>query len=209
VKAVEVGVGVSGVKTGDRVAVDANLECGHCRACKQGWAHLCENLGAYSVTTHGGFAEYSVVKASAVHPIGAMSFLQAALAEPMGCVLNGLDAVHEDWMEDALIFGAGPMGLLMGLALKSQGVERVAFVDIAEDRLELAESFGFEAVASGSDAIMGWHHRADLAVEATGVPQVASGLRTSWPMAAKGCSLASVRLTPKSTSHRSRCSAGN
>ncbi|WP_377510755.1 zinc-dependent alcohol dehydrogenase family protein [Octadecabacter sp. R77987] len=173
---IEVGADVTDVKAGDRVAVDPNIECGNCRACTRGWAHLCENLGAYGVTTHGGFAELSVVKATAVHPIGDMSFLQAALAEPMGCVLNGLDAVHEPWMEDALIFGAGPMGLLMGLALKTSGVDRVAFVDISEDRLELASSFGFDAVASGSDDLKQWHHRADLTVEATGVPQVASAL---------------------------------
>ncbi|MEP0721086.1 MAG: alcohol dehydrogenase catalytic domain-containing protein, partial [Marinomonas sp.] len=137
---VEVGEGVSDVKLGDRVAVDPNLECGNCSACARGWAHLCENLGAYGVTTHGGFAELSVVKASAVHPIGEMSFLQAALAEPMGCVLNGVDAVHEPWMEEALIFGAGPMGLLMGMALKAEGISNVAFVDLAESRLELASS---------------------------------------------------------------------
>ncbi len=183
---VEVGAGVTGVSLGDRVAVDPNLECGQCRACGRGWAHLCENLGAYGVTTHGGFAELSVVKASAVHPIGDMSFLQAALAEPMGCVLNGLDAVHETWMEDALIFGAGPMGLLMGMALKSAGVGRVAFVDISESRLALAASFGFEGVPSGSDALKGWHHRADLAVEATGVPTVASGLTNFMANGGKG-----------------------
>ena len=183
---VEVGSGVTNVKVGDRVAVDPNLECGHCRACGRGWAHLCENLGAYGVTTNGGFAEYSVVKASAVHPIGDMTFLQAALAEPMGCVLNGLDAVHAPWMEDALIFGAGPMGLLMGMALKSAGLSNVAFVDISESRLELAESFGFEGVASGSDALKGWHRRADLAVEATGVPAVASGLTEYMANGGKG-----------------------
>ena len=72
---VEVGQSVSNISTGDRVVVDPNLECGTCRACKRGWAHLCENLGAYGVTTHGGFAELSVVKATAVHPIGDMSFL--------------------------------------------------------------------------------------------------------------------------------------
>jgi len=149
---VEVGTDVTNVKTGDRVAVDPNLECGTCRACGRGWAHLCENLGAYGVTTHGGFAELSVVKASSVHPIGKMSFLQAALAEPMGCVLNGVDAVHASWMEEALIFGAGPMGLLMGMALKAEGVAKVSFVDITESRLELASSFGFDAVAATSVA---------------------------------------------------------
>ena len=183
---VEVGSGVTKVKTGDRVAVDPNLECGTCRACKRGWAHLCENLGAFGVTTHGGFADLSLVKASAVHPIGEMSFLQAALAEPMGCVLNGLDAVHAPWMEEALIFGAGPMGLLMGLALKAEGVSKVAFVDLAESRLELASSFGFDAVAAGSDDLKAWHRRADLAVEATGVPAVASGLTTYMANGGKG-----------------------
>ena len=97
---VEVGVDVKNVATGDRVAVDPDLECRTCRACGRGWAHLCENVGVYGVTTHGGFAELSLVKATAVHPIGQMSFLQAALAEPMGCVLNGVDAIFEDWMED-------------------------------------------------------------------------------------------------------------
>ncbi|MDW3222769.1 MAG: zinc-dependent alcohol dehydrogenase family protein [Paracoccaceae bacterium] len=183
---IEVGSGVTGVSTGDRVAVDPNLECGSCRACRRGWAHLCTRLGAYGVTTHGGFAELSLVKASAVHPIGDMSFMQAALAEPMGCVLNGVDAVHAPWMEEALIFGAGPMGLLMGMALRAEGISRVAFVDLAESRLELASSFGFDAIAAGSGELQNWHQRADLAVEATGVPAVASMLTNYMANGGKG-----------------------
>lgn len=173
---VETGPGVLGVVQGDRVAVDPNFECGTCRACRRGWAHLCERLGAYGVTQHGGFAELSVVSAANVHPVGGMSFTRAALAEPMGCVLNGVDAVFAPWMEEALIFGAGPMGLLMGLALRVHGVPNVAFCDISESRLDLAARFGFEAVASGSGDLRKWHRRADLAVEATGVPAVAAGL---------------------------------
>lgn len=183
---VDVGSNVTNVATGDRVAVDPNLECGGCRACARGWAHLCENLGAYGVTTHGGFADLCVVKANAVHAIGQMSFLQAALAEPMGCVLNGVDAVVEPWMEEALIFGAGPMGLLMGLALKSMGLSRIAFCDISETRLELASSFGFESVAVGSDALGGWHQGADLAIEATGVAHVAADLTSYIANGGKG-----------------------
>ena len=183
---VETGQGVTTVKTGDRVVVDPNLECGTCAACLRDWAHLCENLGAYGVTTHGGFAELSVVKAEAVHPIGDMSFSQAALAEPMGCVLNGVDAVHAPWMQSTLIFGAGPMGLLMGMALKTLGVNQVAFVDISQSRLELASSFGFEVAASGSTDLENWHHRADLVVEATGVPVVARGITAYMANGGKG-----------------------
>jgi threonine dehydrogenase-like Zn-dependent dehydrogenase len=171
---VDVGSEVSHVCLGDRVVVDPNFECGTCRACQRGWAHLCEKLGAYGVTTHGGFAELSLVSASNTYPINDMRFENAALAEPMGCVLNGIGTVHASWMEEALIFGAGPMGLLMGLALKSEGLQSIAFVDIDHTRLELASSFGFQPVAAGSDALQGWHHRADLVVEATGVPAVAS-----------------------------------
>ena len=173
---VETGSEVANVNVGDRVAIDPNFECGTCRACKRGWAHLCETLSAYGVTTHGGFAGLSLVAAANVHRIGDMSYSQAALAEPMGCVLNGVDAVFEPWMEEALIIGAGPMGFLMGMALRSLGISNVAFADISESRLELADGFGFEALASGSDDLEKWRHRADLVVEATGVPAVAASL---------------------------------
>ena len=170
----EIGDDVTSCSVGDRVVVDPNLECGRCRACRRGWAHLCETLAAYGVTTNGGFAEYCVVDASNVHPIDQLSFTQAALAEPMGCVLNGVDAVFAPWMEEALIFGAGPMGLLMGMALKSLGITKVTFCDISDERVELATSFGFDAFNGQSDTLQEWNHRADLVVEATGVNNVAS-----------------------------------
>lgn len=173
---VDVGPQVADLSVGDRVAVDPNFECGTCRACMRGWAHLCDNLRAYGVTSHGGFAERSLVSAANVHPIGEMHFSRAALAEPIGCVLNGLDAIHVGWMQEALIFGAGPMGLLMGLTLKQRGVAQVTFCDISESRLDLAASFGFAAVAAGSGDLAQWHHRADLVVEATGVPAVAANM---------------------------------
>ena len=181
-----VGSEVTAFAVGDRVVVDPNFECGSCKACRRGWAHLCENLGAYGVTKHGGFAEYSCVNSANLHKLGDMTFSRAALAEPVGCVLNGVDAVYAPWMDDALIFGAGPMGLLMGLALKAVGVTRVTVCDILEHRLELAEQFGFNAVANGSKALGDWHQRADLVVEATGVPEVAADLTRFMTNGGKG-----------------------
>jgi len=173
---VDLGLGVSDVTIGQRVVVDPNIECGTCRACRRGWAHLCEKLGAYGVTENGGFAEFSVVKASALLPIGDMDFNVAALAEPMGCVLNGVEAVHDVGMKDTLIFGAGPMGLLMAIALKTRGMAEITFVDIDEARLDLAGSFGFSGIASGSAELQNLRHGVDLAIDATGVPAVAGGL---------------------------------
>ena len=212
---VKTGSDVARVSVGDRVAVDPNFECGTCRACQRGWAHLCENLSAYGVTTHGGFAEHSLVRAANVHPIGDMSFSRAALAEPMGCVLKGVDAVYAPWMDEALIFGAGPMGLLMGLALQAEGVSNVTFCDISESRLELATSFGFDAVASGSDNMKDWHHRADVAVEATGVPAVAAELTNYITNGGKGLffgvcpSTANIDISPFEIFRRQLTLAGS
>lgn len=172
----EVGAGVTGLSMGDAVVVDPNLECGACDACKRGYAHLCERLGAYGVTVNGGFAEYCVVKASAVHPIHDLPFHIAALAEPMGCVLNGIEAAEGTKARSALIFGAGSMGHLMAIALRVLGVPEISLVDIDDARLELTESFGFRPVPAGSEALERMRQSCDLVVDATGVVGVAARL---------------------------------
>lgn len=172
----EIGNDVTTVGVGDRVVIDPNIECGHCAACMRGWAHLCEDLGAYGVTVNGGFADISVVKASAVHPIGDLSFHVAALAEPVGCVLNGLEAIKAKAVQNALVFGAGPIGLLMAVALKVQGICQIMLVDLDESRLELAQSFGFEPVRAESADLKALFRSVDLVVDATGVPAVAGGI---------------------------------
>lgn len=173
---VELGSEVDGLQLNDRVVVDPNIECGTCSACRRGWAHLCETLGAYGVTRNGGFAERGLVRASAVHPVGDMPFVIAALAEPLGCVLNGLGAAQASRAENALVFGAGPIGLLLGVGLKISGVSDVTFVEVDEDRVEFAEEFGFHAINAASPDLPSWHREADLAIDATGVPEVAESL---------------------------------
>ncbi|WP_417839986.1 zinc-dependent alcohol dehydrogenase family protein [Tritonibacter scottomollicae] len=169
-----VGAGVDTVAMGDRVVVDPNLNCGSCWACAKGWVHLCDSLGAYGVTTHGGFAERSVVKADAVHSIGDMPFDIAALAEPIGCVLNGVDMAWQPHMRHALIFGAGPMGLLLGLALQVRGVGDVTMVEPSDARRALAVSLGMSAVAPSDASLEDMTQGVDLVADATGRAAVVS-----------------------------------
>lgn len=173
---VEIGPEVTGFSVGERVVVDPNLECGTCLPCRRGWAHLCEKLGAYGVTVNGGFAELSAVRANRLHPIGDQSFATAALAEPMGCVLNGLSPLRDRIVETALVFGTGPMGLLMGLALRARGTKSVLMVDQDEARLDMARAHGLAGIPAGARELDDLRRACDLAVDATGVPQVAAGL---------------------------------
>lgn len=171
---------VTNVKPGDRVAVDPNIPCGHCRACQKGLTNLCVDLKAYGVTHNGGFAEKSLVNAQHLHKIGDLAFDVAALAEPLACVLNGLGAAElkagPHGSETALVFGAGPIGLLLALSLKAQGVRKVAVADINEHRLAFAESLGLEPVVSGSDALITRKKSFDFVADATGLANVAESM---------------------------------
>jgi len=173
---VQIGDEVTKVKIDDNVVVDPNIECGYCLSCQNNNAHLCETLGAYGVTVNGGFAQYSVVHQNALHDIEDLPFHIAALAEPLGCALNGVGAVNAGASNNALIFGAGPMGLLFALAAKDKGAKKITFVDISSDRLILAESMGFNAMQSNEENLANLNKEFDLVVDATGLIKVAEKL---------------------------------
>ncbi|PCK78121.1 zinc-dependent alcohol dehydrogenase family protein [Rhizobium sophoriradicis] len=171
---------VSSLAVGARVVVDPNLPCGACRACRKGLTNLCRDLKAYGVTEDGGFAEYSLVRTDHLHEIGNLDFNLAALAEPLACVLNGLGSsglrAGAAGTETALVFGAGPIGLLLALSLKTEGVSSVTVADINEGRLAFAERLGLETAVSGSEALAGRRRRFDFVADATGVARVVEGM---------------------------------
>lgn len=173
---VDLGAGVSAFSTGDRVVIDPNFHCDNCRPCNKGLYNLCESLGAYGVTKHGGLAEYSVVHQDNAIAFDDLSYHVAALAEPVGCVLNGLGVIETKGVENALVFGAGPIGMLLALALRTRGVNDITMVDVDESRLTLAESFHLKAIAAGSDSLKRLDKAVDLVIDATGVPNVTKEL---------------------------------
>ncbi len=171
---------VTGFRTGDRVAVDPNLPCGTCPSCRKGLTNLCRDLKAYGVSHDGGFAEYSVVRTDHLHAIGDMPYHIAALAEPLACVLNGLGAAglrHGAPMpKDALVIGAGPIGLFLALSLKAEGAENVTVADINESRLAFAAELGLGGIVSGSEALAAKRRSYDFVADATGIASVVEGM---------------------------------
>ena len=129
----EVGPEVSGLKTGDRVVIDQGLNCRSvsrkpiCEYCDSGDSHQCEYYEEHGITgLPGGLAEYiSVPSLNAVGFGSSVDAVDAAMAEPLGCVIHSLDAVvnarsrfslngksNNRKVANTLICGAGPAGLL-------------------------------------------------------------------------------------------------
>lgn len=175
---VEVGEEVTDLQRGDRVAVDPNLYCGHCYFCRNEQANHCLNWQGVGITRPGGFAEYTAVPARACYRLpDELTDAQAAFIEPVSCVVHALNRLRVWPGDEVLIFGVGPMGLILVQALRHSGASQVVAVDKQPARLELARQLGATAtVAVGPDQADTLRelapHGFGVVVDATGVPAV-------------------------------------
>ncbi len=137
---IDVGRNVDGVAIGDKVVVDPNIACGKCYYCRIGARHFCENWEGVGVTRPGGFAERVVVPAEAIYRISSdIPFERAALAEPLSCILHGIDLIKPLRGDEKIaIFGAGPIGLIFLATLKRILVADIAVFEIQPQRAKKA-----------------------------------------------------------------------
>lgn len=150
---VELGPGVRGLTTGDRVAVEPLLRCGHCWACRVGDYQLCEHFRLLGTTDDGGFADYLRTPAyTAFRLPAALAFDVGALAEPMAVTVHGcrLGSVH---MGDRVaILGAGTIGLLTVLAARAAGAAEVIVTARHPHQAAAARSLGADRVVPTDQA---------------------------------------------------------
>jgi threonine dehydrogenase-like Zn-dependent dehydrogenase len=175
---VEAGKAVTGLQTGDRVAVDPNLYCGQCYFCRNEQSNHCLNWQGVGITRPGGFAEYVAVPARACYRVPeSLSDGQMAFIEPLSCVVHALNRLRVWPGDEVLILGAGPMGLLLTQALRHSGASQVVVVEKQADRLALAGQLGATAtVTAGPGQKKALKELAPygfaIVVEATGIPAV-------------------------------------
>ena len=142
------GGGVKKFRPGDAVMAVHTAPCLECYYCKRGFYNLCSKIMDTKVL--GAFGQYvllprRIVQINTYPKPENLSFEEAAFLEPLSCVVHGVEKLGAgEKGENALIFGAGPIGLLHLLLLKLKGV-RVAVCALEPARLKLAKKLGADA----------------------------------------------------------------
>lgn len=154
-----VGAGVRGLSEGDSVVVTLIRSCGTCPTCGGGAPTICENtykMGSSPLSTLdgapieqamacGAFAEKVVVDQSQVvkvpseMPKEAAALLACGVITGVGAVVN---AAKLRAGQDVVVIGAGGVGLNAIQGARIAGARRIVAVDMSEDKLEVARSFG-------------------------------------------------------------------
>jgi L-iditol 2-dehydrogenase len=170
----EVGAEVHQVRVGDRVAIEPHRVCRRCTYCTDGREHLCVARQGFGVHLHGGFATEVVVSAVNAYAIpSGLAYDVAALAEPLGCCLHGIERAAIRQGDDVLVLGAGPIGLMLVRLASRAGAARIVVVEPNERRRALADGYGATHVADVGEAAeliadLTQGRGVDVALEASG-----------------------------------------
>jgi len=151
------GAGVTGWQRGDLVACEPALYCYHCERCLEGRYNLCKALRFMSSTTEPGFFRDSVnlPVANLVALPSPLGPTEGALIEPLAIALHSLRLAPPALGENAVVFGAGPIGLLTLVVLKIAGAGRVWVVEPIAHRRAMALAMGADVVLSPQDDPVG------------------------------------------------------
>ncbi len=142
----QVGAGVTGFEIGDRVTGEGHIACGHCRNCRRGRKHVCENTVGIGVNIDGIFAEYAAIPASNLMKMSdKIDDELLAIMDPFG------NATHTALSfpligEDVLVTGAGLIGSMCVAIAKFAGARYVVATETNPYRIELAKKMGADRV---------------------------------------------------------------
>jgi len=134
-------------KVGDKVVSRPTIICGNCFACKNGYFNVCESLKMIGIDFDGAFAEYVKVPINTLYKIPKrISLKQASLIEPLAVAVHSIRNSDLRVGDDVVIFGAGPIGMLLGLVAKISGASSVFITDINDFRVKKAKSLGLDSL---------------------------------------------------------------
>jgi L-iditol 2-dehydrogenase len=176
-----IGEKVEGFAEGDRVTFDSTIYCGACASCLRGDVSLCGSRQVLGVSCGdyrraGAFAEFVAVPARiAYHLPEILPFEEAAMLEAVSVALHAVSLVPIHPNDNALVVGAGMIGLLIAQALHAAGCSHIYISDVDQTRLNLAQEMGAAATFSAGPSLIPQVMAAtngvgmDVAIEAVGI----------------------------------------
>jgi L-iditol 2-dehydrogenase len=170
----ELGANVRGWSLGDRVVAANSAPCGECFYCRQHQENLCDDLlflnGAYarSIVIPARLAQKNLLRLKPETP-----FRDAALTEPLACVVQGVEDTKLREGQRVLVIGPGPIGLMFVALARHLGCE-VSVAGRGKQRLEAALRLGaqkvFDVGARGDMTAIPREAVFDVVIEAVGKP---------------------------------------
>ncbi len=177
---VQVGGEVENFRVGQRVVAANSAPCAACYFCERGQQNLCENL----LFNNGAYAEYiripaPIVRCNLYEIPPHIGYQDAALIEPLACVIRGLEETHLRLGDTLAVIGLGPIGLMFIRLAKTLGA-RVIAVGRRKTQLDRAARMGadevisVDSVSNPVDAVTRLTYRGrgvDATIEAVGTPE--------------------------------------
>jgi len=141
-----VGENVEGYRPGDRVTVRPLDPCGKCPACQRGHSHICHNLKFIGIDTPGALQGLWTVPVHTLHRLpGSLTLRHGAMVEPIAVACHDVRIGEVQAGENAVIIGAGPIGVLIALVAQARGAH-VLMAEVNAFRIQLARELGITAV---------------------------------------------------------------
>jgi L-iditol 2-dehydrogenase len=178
---VAMGKDVRGFKMGQRVVAANSAPCGECFYCRHNQENLCEDL----LFNNGAYAEYiripeRIVRKNMYEVPDHVSYEDAALVEPLACVLRGLEESNVRPGDTVAVIGLGPIGMMFVRLAKAVCDARVIAIGRRPQQLLRASRMGADETVlncDGADVVGPVHQMtdgrgADVVIEAVGLPEV-------------------------------------
>jgi L-iditol 2-dehydrogenase len=152
----EVGRGVKGVSRGMRVFAHHHVPCLSCEICKRGKATYCLEYAKHNLVPCG-LAErfivpkFNVERGAIIELPEALGYEEASFIEPLSCCILGLENARASSAKSAVIYGAGPVGLMIFKLLEHAGLSTVAVGDVSEYRNAFSRKVGCGLVFDPAD----------------------------------------------------------
>jgi L-iditol 2-dehydrogenase len=141
---VAVGPDVRMLRIGDRVAMEPGIPCRRCEHCRGGRYNLCPDVVFLSSPPYDGFfCEYVALPEDFAYKLPeSVSTEAGATVEPLAVGLQAISLVGLKAGDTAVVFGAGPIGLVTVAAARAFGATDITAVDLIPMRLDFALRMG-------------------------------------------------------------------